>query len=65
MKYISTRNSSKEFNFSETVFVNPKSSQPLELRFFKPSHEVKICGHATLGSAHILFEKYLYQNFRL
>lgn len=52
------QNIAKEFNFSETAFIYLKGFNPFTLRFFKPTHEVKICGHATLASAFVLFEKY-------
>ena len=48
----------KEFNFSETSFVKVGSGPPFSLRLFKPTHEVRICGHAILATAHILFKQY-------
>lgn len=44
-----------EMNLSETAFLCPKGDDYL-LRWFTPSTEVNLCGHATLASAHILFE---------
>ena len=43
-------------NLSETVFTVPeKKGNKYEIRWFTPSIEVKLCGHATLACAHILF----------
>ena len=44
-----------EMNLSETAFLYPKGDD-YHLRWFTPSLEVNLCGHATLASAHILFE---------
>jgi len=46
----------KEMNLSETAFVL-KSNGIYHLRWFTPKVEVKLCGHATLASAHILWEQ--------
>jgi len=44
-----------EMNLSETAFLMPgKAERPL--RWFTPAGEVPLCGHATLASAHILWE---------
>lgn len=45
----------QEFNLSETAFLRPKG-QDYELRWFTPTTEVDLCGHATIASAHILYE---------
>jgi PhzF family phenazine biosynthesis protein len=42
-----------ENNLSETAFLVP-ANDGYELRWFSPSCEVRLCGHATLASAHIL-----------
>lgn len=48
-----------EMNLSETAFLYPESDC-YRLRWFTPTVEVELCGHATLASAHILWEeKYL------
>jgi predicted PhzF superfamily epimerase YddE/YHI9 len=44
-----------EMNASETAFVW-KMSDGFRLRWFTPVSEVDLCGHATLASAHILWE---------
>jgi predicted PhzF superfamily epimerase YddE/YHI9 len=43
-----------EMNLSETAFVVPRSDGEHDLRWFTPSVEVDLCGHATLASAHVL-----------
>ena len=43
-----------ENNLSETAYFVPQGEQ-YHLRWFTPSHEVDLCGHATLASAHVLF----------
>jgi PhzF family phenazine biosynthesis protein len=45
-----------EMNLSETAFV-ARSGRDFILRWFTPSVEVDLCGHATLASSHILYEK--------
>lgn len=44
-----------ENNLSETAFYVKKEGQFL-LRWFTPEIEVDLCGHATLATAHVLFE---------
>jgi PhzF family phenazine biosynthesis protein len=43
-----------ENNLSETVFFVPEADG-FNIRWFTPGTEVKLCGHATLASAHVLF----------
>ncbi len=45
-----------EMNLSETAFLSP-TPQGFDLRWFTPAAEVALCGHATLASAHILWEE--------
>ena len=45
-----------EMNLSETAFVRPLS-KGFELRWFTPTVEVDLCGHATLASAHALWSE--------
>ena len=47
-----------ENNLSETAYVNISSS-PYLIRWFTPTVEVDLCGHATLASARVLFDEYL------
>ena len=44
-----------EMNLSETAFVEPQAAG-YGLRWFTPLAEVGLCGHATLASAHVLYE---------
>lgn len=44
-----------EMNLSETAFVIPNDSF-FQIRYFTPIKEVPLCGHATLASAHIVYE---------
>jgi PhzF family phenazine biosynthesis protein len=44
-----------EMNLSETAFVCPRGDD-FDLRWFSPTVEVDLCGHATLASAHVLWE---------
>jgi len=53
-----------EMALSETAFLVPKSNG-YHLRWFTPTTEVKLCGHATLASAHILFENGFYEEDEL
>ena len=45
-----------EMSLSETAFVNSRSDGACDLRWFTPVTEVDLCGHATLASAHALWE---------
>jgi PhzF family phenazine biosynthesis protein len=45
----------REMNLSETAFLL-KQEDGFSLRWFTPAVEVDLCGHATLASAHILWE---------
>jgi PhzF family phenazine biosynthesis protein len=45
----------REMNLSETAFVVPQTDG-YGIRWFTPRVEVALCGHATLASAHILWE---------
>ena len=45
-----------EMNLSETAFPVPRPDGSWDLRWFTPAVEVDLCGHATLASAHALFE---------
>lgn len=46
-----------EVNLSETAFLVPRAEgDGYHLRWFTPAVEVPLCGHATLASAHTLFE---------
>ena len=45
----------REMNLSETAFLHPEGDA-WRLRWFTPTVEVDLCGHATLASAHVLWE---------
>ena len=45
----------REMNLSETAFVIPHD-EGFDLRWFTPTAEVALCGHAALASAHVLWE---------
>jgi len=49
------QNVAREMNLSETAFLH-KQEEGYNLRWFTPAVEVALCGHATLASAHILWE---------
>jgi PhzF family phenazine biosynthesis protein len=46
----------REMNLSETAFLLPKADGSYQLRWFTPAVEVDLCGHATLASAHVLWQ---------
>ncbi|MCR4442663.1 MAG: PhzF family phenazine biosynthesis protein [Peptococcaceae bacterium] len=46
----------REMNLSETAFLL-RIDDGYNLRWFTPEVEVDLCGHATLASAHVLWEK--------
>jgi PhzF family phenazine biosynthesis protein len=47
-----------EMNLSETAFIaQPGADGVRPLRWFTPTVEVNLCGHATLASAHALWER--------
>ena len=52
------QNVAAEFNLAETAFLWPRleSGDQWDLRWFTPALEVDLCGHATLASAHVLWE---------
>ena len=45
----------REMNLSETAFIS-SNADGFDLRWFTPTVEVDLCGHATLASAHVLWE---------
>lgn len=48
-------NVAREMNLAETAFLVPRTDG-YDLRWFTPAVEVDLCGHATLASAHVLWE---------
>jgi PhzF family phenazine biosynthesis protein len=49
------RQLAQEMNLSETAFLLPQDDG-FSLRWFTPTTEINLCGHATLASAHVLWE---------
>ncbi len=49
------RSVAREMNLSETAFLTPRDGG-YDLRWFTPAVEVDLCGHATVASAHVLWE---------
>ncbi len=45
-----------EMNLAETAFICRRTDSTYDLRWFTPKVEVDLCGHATLASAHTLWE---------
>jgi PhzF family phenazine biosynthesis protein len=50
------QNVASEMNLSETAFLL-REEEGFRLRWFAPANEVRLCGHATLASAHALWEE--------
>ncbi|MBD2204903.1 PhzF family phenazine biosynthesis protein [Calothrix sp. FACHB-1219] len=50
------QNVAQEMNLSETAFL-VKQDDGFNLRWFTPTVEVPLCGHATLASAHVLWSE--------
>ena len=46
-----------EFNLSETAFLQQQENNRWHLRWFTPTCEIKLCGHATLASTHVLLNE--------
>jgi PhzF family phenazine biosynthesis protein len=49
------RSIAREMNLSETAFLVPRDDE-FDLRWLTPAVEVDLCGHATVASAHVLWE---------
>lgn len=49
-------NVAREMNLAETAFL-VRQKDGYDLRWFTPAVEVALCGHATLASAHVLWEE--------
>ncbi|MGI6733403.1 MAG: PhzF family phenazine biosynthesis protein [Anaerovoracaceae bacterium] len=48
------RKTAAELRYSETAFILPKAGGRFQLRYFTPTEEVDLCGHATIGSFYAL-----------
>lgn len=53
------QNIAREMNLSETAFVLPaeKEDNDLKMRWFTPTQEVDLCGHATIAAFHAMAEE--------
>jgi len=49
------QNVALEMNLSETAFIFPREND-FQIRYFTPTKESPLCGHATLASSHIIYE---------
>ena len=58
------QNIAMEMNVSETAFLLI-SEDRIEIRWFTPNAEVNLCGHATLASAHVLWNEGIIQTDKL
>ncbi len=45
-----------EMNLSETAFLEKREDGGFGLRWFTPAVEIDLCGHATIASAHVLWQ---------
>ena len=48
---------SKKVGFSETAFIEKSDKADYKVRFFTPTEEVDLCGHATIATYSLLFQK--------
>lgn len=48
---------SKALGFSESAFITKSDKAKFGIRFFTPTQEVDLCGHATIATAHALLKK--------
>jgi predicted PhzF superfamily epimerase YddE/YHI9 len=46
----------REMNLSETAFLYKDNHNVFRIRYFTPASEIPLCGHATLASAHIIYQ---------
>ena len=51
-------NIAKENNFSETAFTVKEDDDTYQLRWFTPTAEIDLCGHATLAMGYVILEHY-------
>jgi PhzF family phenazine biosynthesis protein len=58
------QNIAQENNLAETAFIVPTHAD-YEIRWFTPSVEVDLCGHATLASAHVVFHELGYSGDKI
>lgn len=48
----------RQFNLSETTFLFPSECAAARIRIFTPTYEMPFAGHPTLGSAHVVRERF-------
>jgi PhzF family phenazine biosynthesis protein len=58
------QNIAEENNLSETVFF-VENNDCFEIKWFTPTCEIDLCGHATLAAAHIIFSELKYSKKEL
>ena len=58
------QNIAQENNLAETAFIVPADAG-YEIRWFTPTVEVDLCGHATLASAHVVFHELGYSGDKI
>ncbi|MDG5767352.1 PhzF family phenazine biosynthesis protein [Balneolales bacterium ANBcel1] len=53
------QNIARELNISETAFILPAEDEKndLRIRWFTPTQEVDLCGHATIAAFHVMAEE--------
>jgi len=54
-----------ENNLAETAFFVSKGGNDFDIRWFTPALEINLCGHATLASAYLLYNKLGYKNDKI
>src|SRR5881227_1341935 len=54
-----------EVDVAETAFLVGRDAGAYDLRWFSPTVEIDLCGHATLASAHVLFTEYKWPSDRI
>ncbi len=54
-----------ENNLAETAFITQNTDQTYNLRWFTPSIEMPLCGHATLAAGYVLYEYYNCQDQKI
>ncbi|MDF3047134.1 MAG: PhzF family phenazine biosynthesis protein [Candidatus Midichloriaceae bacterium] len=51
------QNIAMELGYSNTAFVKRKQDDEYDIKWFTVTSEAPLCGHATIGSVHVLFEE--------
>src|SRR3989344_406373 len=49
----------KKMGFSETAFIVDSKNRTFHLRYFTPTNEIDVCGHATIASFSLMLQKKL------